>query len=263
MNKEISLNFGAIQESILRLGSREFLSNGRKTLDSFTKMMQENPVLKKQYLIFKSLDTDKVFAKDRLAERFIHQTLEIMRGVSWGDVLRENRECRITYLDNTYVGSTSNKDVLYNAIHVLMECKCLGRGSFDVQREQEAFEVVLEYLLKEKEGNKMIEKQDEPDLSWEYVTKMAVSNFNERYSHLSDSDMKLVKILTTYTNDMKKFVLEDLKKESIKKIHESKNEENKQILESYEKKIQNINLQDFMKIDEAIISCYEFLENLE
>jgi len=214
MEKEITLNFGAIQESILRLSSRDFSNNERKALELFNTSINENPTLKLQQLIFNSFNTNKQFEKQRLAERFIYQTLEILNNVSWGLILTTNRDIRITFLDNTHVGSTTNKDFLYNAIHNLMESRCLGVGNYDIQKEQKSFDVVLDFLMSEKIGKQVVEKKDEPKISWRYVTQFSIGSFYERYSHLSESDIKLMRLLTsenylkecflTYSNFCKK-----------------------------------------------------------
>jgi len=123
---------------------------------------------------------------------------------------------------------------------------------------------VVEHLMSEKKESNIIESEDEPDMSWEYVTKIAVSNFNNRYSHLSESDMKLVKILTS-SNDIKENFLEDLKNETLNRIKELKisDKDNTRTFELYENKIKNINSKNLSTLDEAIISCSELLENLK
>lgn len=263
--KDISLNFGVIKESILRLKTRNFINNERLGIDSFIKTLNENSILKKQSLIFKAFDTNQQFKKERLAERFINQTLEIINGVKWDSLINENRTIRITYLDSTHVGSAvPEKEVYYNHIHNLIEAKCKGQGNYDIEKEQISYEYVIEHLMSEKENSQIIESSDEPNLSWEYVTKLAINNFNERYAHLNESELKIVKILTS-NNSIKINHLKDLKQETLSIINKLKNNSNEDnsIFETFEIKLNNINPDTIENIDDAIISCFELNENLK
>lgn len=266
--KEVNLNFGALKESILKLSSRDFVNENRKgyNVNKFAKEINDSPLLMKQHLVFKSLNTDKTFGKERLAERFINQTLQIFNNVKWEDVLKENERLRKEYLDNTHVGSTTNNDNLYNAIHTLIESKCKGNKFTKIEEEQNAYEFVVNSLMSNK-GNKVIEESDYPkkEKMWQFITNLAVNNFQERYSHLSESEIKLVKILLS-PHDNKLNYLKDLKQENLtiiaSLIKESKEEDNS-ILESFRKKINNINEESSPEINDSIISCFQLKENLQ
>ncbi len=268
--KHISLNFGALKESILKLSSRDFLSESRNGVDEFAKELENSTTLMKQQLAFKALNTDKQFGRERLAERFINQTLELFNGVSWQDILKENENLRKKYLDNTYVGSTTGNDDLYNAIHTLMEAKCMRSQFKDLEKEQSAYEMVVDHLLSEKENNEseVIEESDYPqDNMWEYITKLAVNNFSERYSHLSESELKLVNLLLS-PSDKKINYLKDLKNENFELINSLVNEEEEDkegvaILESFKTKLEAIDPEKVTELNDSIISCFQLKENLE
>lgn len=265
--KDISLNFGALKESILKLSSREFLNNERNSIDGFAKELNESPLLMKQHLAFKSLNTNKTFGKERLAERFINQTLELFNGVSWEDLLKENERLRKEYLDNSHVGSTSKNDELYNAIQTLIEARCKGARYQHLEEEQNAYEFVVDFLLSEKESE-VIEETDLPkvDKMWEYVTKLAINNFNERYSHLSESEGKLVHLLLS-PKDNKVNYLKDLVKETSEKIdsllENEKEGEGNSILETFKDKLSKIDPEKTTELNDSIISCFQLKENLE
>ena len=263
---DVKLNFGALRESILRLSSRNFINEQRSGVDVFVEDINESVTLKKQHLVFNSLTTDKQFTKERLAERFINQTLKLMDNVSWEDgVLKENEKLRFKYLDSTHVGSTTEKDELFNAIHKLMEAKCMGNRFNDIESEQEAYELVINYLMESKEVQSE-EVSDEPSMpSWRYVTKMAINNFNERYSHLSESDKELVKVLISDFSKKSNY-LQDIKNENIEKldklINESEDDNDKTLFKSFKNKVELINPENITSIDEAIISCYELRNSI-
>lgn len=267
--KYISLNFGAIKESILKLSSRDFLSESRNGIDDFSKELEKSATLMKQHLAFKSLNTDKVFERERLAERFINQTLELFNGVSWQEVIKENENLRKKYLDNSHVGSTTGKDKIYNSIHTLIEAKCMRSNFKDLEREQDAYETVVNSLISEKENkeSEIIESSDYPKNNmWEFITKLAVNNFNERYSHLSESELNLVNLLLS-PFDKKKNYLKDLKKENFdiidNLVKEEKDKEGVYILESFKSKLESIDPEKITEINNSIISCFQLKESLE
>ena len=259
---EITLNFGAIEESILRLRSRVF-DDGRNGVESFQGIVNENHILKRQQLIFHSICTDKCFVKQRLAERFIYQTIELINGVNWKDLTDANRTLRISFLDDTHVGSTTNRDELFNAIHTLIECKCRGFGNFDQEQEQLATDTIIENIMNNE--NDTIEGSDEPEPSWEIVTKIALSNFEKRYSHLSESEMKLVEMLVA-EQDKKENYLLDLIQENKEKISKkkltSRDTSILSTLDTYQQKLDRIDPKT-IDLDEAIIACHDLREKLD
>jgi len=265
--KDTSLNFGALKESIMRLSSRNFLTGERNGVDEFAKELKENSLLMKQYLAFKSLNTDKNFKKERLAERFINQTLELFNDVSWESVIEENKKLRLEFLDNSDVSSTTDKNELYNSIQTLIEAKCKGSSFKNLEEEQNAYEFVVNNLMSEKKERETIEESDYPsvDNTWEYATKLAVSNFNKRYSHLSESENNMIKILLS-PSDKKINYLKDLKNENtelIEKLIKEGEEDGKELLESFKSKLSTIDTEKLTTINDSIISCMQLKESLE
>ena len=270
--KQISLNFGAIKDTIYRHSNREFLneSNQEKTtiLNKFLLAIKENPALKIQYLIFKNLE-EGYFKKERLAERYINQNLKLLENVSWEKIMDVNRNVRIELLGDAHVEGKNESEELYENVHSLIE-SVTKKGYNDVDKAQCAYESVLEYLLKERTEVKKeeTEKNDNPKLfSWNFIHNLAVSNFNQRYSHLNESERNILKILLS-TEEKKKLYLEDLKIENHKLIDELLNgnkvesAEIKTILDGFKSKLNKIDLTSSENIDEAIINYSELKELL-
>ena len=265
--KEITLNFGAIRDSISRLSSIELLKeNTTNTLKIFTNKVKKSPVLLKQHLVFKNFEDSKPFTKERLAERFISQNLSILRGLKWQDIVKENKNIRITLLENSHVESNNGKkDELFNSINTLIE-SVTKPGFSNMEEEQIAYEYVLEYLTRPVvEESVSKEKIDNPDLkNWEYITKLAVSNFNERYSHLNESEKRVLEMLIS--DDNKKFnYIEDLKNENLKLINnllkENKDKDKTNLLENFKEKLNKT--VDSFSADDFIIAYSELNENLK
>jgi len=267
--KQISLNFGAVRDSVIRHAGKEIIAeNGQKTtiLNSFLKEVKNNPALKLQYLVFKNIE-DGIFSKERLAERYISQNMKLLEGVTWEALLEANRKVRISLLENSHVEGNNGKEGLYESIHTLIESNV--RKSFvNIDISEAAYESVLSHLTRTKADDKQVvkEENDNPKLlSWNYITKLAVNNFNERYAHLNESELALLKILLS-TEDIKKNHLEDLKKENTKLIDTiiSEGVKDKNVettLNSFKTKLTTITPESG-NIDESIINCAELKDEL-
>jgi len=271
--KEISLNFGAIKDSVIRLSSAEIIKESKShTLDTFIQNVKKSPVLSKQQIIFKNFEGCKSFEKERLAERFISQNLILFRNVRWEDIIKENRDLRLTMLSNSHVEATGGKNTkLYESIHTLIE-SLTKRGFSAWDKEHESYEYILGYLTGKEElseGQKSQETNDGPDLkSWKFITKMAVNNFHKRYEHLNEEEQHVFNILIS--DDGKKVnYIEDLKSENLELIDnilkETKESEfdKKELLEGFKLKLENMKNINIITADEYIFSCLELKDALQ
>ena len=266
--KDISYNFGAIRDSIIRLSASEFLKESKsKTSNSFLSRIKSNSILHKQHLIYKNLQESKCFEKERLAERFINQNLQLFINENWNKIIIENKKLRKELLDNFHVESKGNGK-LCESIHTLIE-SITRPGFSDFEKEQESYEYILSHLTKPTivESEKTQEKQDSPKLfgdAWKFITKMAISNFNDRFKHLNEDEKKAFKILTS-DNNTKINYLDALKKENIeminKKIISEKDSSVIELLNTFKEKLDN--LKNVTNLDESIISCLELKNNLK
>lgn len=263
--EQISLNFGVIKDTIYRFASKEFITEGagKKTiLESFIKKIKENPALKIQYLIFENLEKGN-FKKERLSERYIAQNLKLLENIDWQKIISINREVRISLLENCHVNGNAGKEKLYENIHTLIE-SATRPGYSAIDKSEAAFEAILEHLLTDKAKHaEKIEESDGPKiLSWDFVTKLAVNNFNKRYAHLNESEQALLKVLLS-SEDKKTNYLQDIKNENLKLIDELLNEEvsetTKGALNQFKAKLAGINTET---IDETIINYSELKDSL-
>lgn len=268
--KEISYNFGAIRDSIMKLSASELIKESKsKTIDLFTESVKKNPIIKKQHLIYKSLQDCKPFEKERLAERFLNQNLQLFSNEKWENILAENKKLRKELLDDYHVEAKIDGK-LFESINTLIESITKG-GFTDFEREQEAYEYVLKHLTRPvvNESQKSEEKTDSPKLvgdAWKFITKMAINNFNERFKHLSESEKKAFKILVS-DNDTKLNYLKSLKEENLNlidnKLKETKEPKTLGLLNSFKEKLSKIENVNHLNLDESIISCLELNETLK
>lgn len=268
--KEISYNFGAIRDSIMKLSAAELIRESKsKTIDLFTESVKNSSLIKKQHLIYKSLQDCKPFEKERLAERFLNQNLQLFSNEKWEKILAENKSLRRELLDDYHVEAKKDGK-LFESINTLIESITKG-GFSDFEREQESYEYILKHLTRPviNESEKSEEKTDSPKLvgnAWKFITKMAINNFNERFKHLSESEQKTFKILVS-DNDTKINYLKSLKEEGLalidSKLKEIKEPKTLDLLNSFKEKISKIDNVNHTNLDESIISCLELNNNLK
>jgi hypothetical protein len=267
--KDISYNFGAIRDSVMKLSASELIKESKsKTLDSFADRVKKSAILSKQHLIFKNIQESKSFDKERLAERFLNQNLQLFANEKWENIMSENKVLRKELLDDMHVAAKKD-DKLFEAIHIMIES--ITRPGFnDFEKEQNAYECILSHLTRKvvSEQEKSEETNDSPKLvgdAWRFITKMAISNFNERFKHLNEEEKKAFKILISDTNTKTNY-FESLKKENLElleaKIKEEKDSNNLEALNSFKIKLESIKI-NHLNLDESIVSCIELKQMLK
>jgi len=268
--KEISYNFGAIRDSIMKLSAYELIKESKsKTIDLFTESVKKSSLINKQHLIYKSLQDCKPFEKERLAERFLNQNLQLFSNEKWEKIIAENKTLRRELLDDYHVEAKKDGK-LFESINALIESITKG-GFSDFEREQEAYEYVLSHLMRPavNESEKSEEKTDSPKLvgdAWKFITKMAINNFNERFKHLSENEKKAFKILVS-DNDTKVNYLKSLTKENIElidaKLKENTEPKTIELLNVFKEKLSKMDNVNHLNLDESIISCLDLSETLK
>jgi hypothetical protein len=268
MAENISFNFGAIRDTITRLSSAELIREHKSvTLDKFLSEIKKSPILTKQQFVFKNIETAKPFTKERLAERFIAQNMQLFKNEKWNNITAENKRVRKELLDDMHIESrVDNK--LAESINTLIEFNSnsiqsdFGKG---IEREIEAYDYVIKHLTRSvNESDYSKEKEDNPKLneSWKFITKVAVNNFNDRYEHLNEEEKKVFSVLIA-DEKTKISYLSEIKDQNLKMISqllETKvdlDSDSKELLESFKDKLMNMKNVNFVNIDEYILSNLE------
>jgi hypothetical protein len=268
MTQNISFNFGAIRDTVTRLSAVELVREQKSiTLDKFLKEIKQSPALTKQQFVFKNIESAKPFTKERLAERFIAQNMQLFKNEQWNNIKSENKRIRKELLDDLHIESKIDNK-LAESINTLIEFNSNAIHSDlskEIQREVEAYDYVVNYLTRtvnESEYSK--EKEDNPKLneSWKFITKVAVNNFNDRYEHLNEEEKKVFSVLVA-DEKTKIAYLNELRQQNLKtlsQILETKSDidsDAKELLENFKSKLINMQNVNFVNIDEWILSNIE------
>ncbi len=273
--KTISLNFGAIKDTVYRFSSRTMVNESKSgkisILNAFMEEMRKNPLLKKQHFLFKNLE--KGFCKSSsLAERYINQNLKMFEGVDYTDINRLNREVRIKLLGDAHVEGQKQNNDLYEAVNTLLK-SVTHKGFTQIDEAQDAYDMIMEHLMKDKssqeEKTDSIAESDYPKiLSWKFVTELAVNNFNERYNHLTEEEKNLLKVLTSPKENKINYLI-DLKNENLEDLGNLLKGEHPEsisnVLKVFKEKIESIqeSTMSDVDIDDAIINLADLKESLE
>jgi hypothetical protein len=121
MTQNISFNFGAIRDTITRLSAVELVREQKSiTLEKFLKEIKQSPTLIKQQFVFKNIESVKPFTKERLAERFIAQNMQLFKNEQWNKIASENKRIRKELLDDIHIESRMDNK-LAESINTLIE----------------------------------------------------------------------------------------------------------------------------------------------
>lgn len=266
--KDISLNFGAIRDSIARYSVKTLVSEGKEVnlMDIFASKIKENPLLKLQFVTFRNIEQSGSFEKERLAERFIQQSFKVFNNIKFKDLINENRDIRIELLQNSHVEPSEKNYKLYESIHTLIESNCSG-SNVDVLKENEAYEFLVGYLTSKK-LNEGSEKEIPNFKNWRHITKFALNNFEKRYSHLRENEQELIKVLISEEQIKNKF-LKDIRSQIKDKINTvintlntPKDKEKINVLKEFEEKVDSLQINSKQELDEAIIALSELRQVL-
>lgn len=265
-----TLNFGALKDSITKKAGIEMARDNRNsTLVHFLESVKKNPILKKQFLLYKNFEKTKPFDSPRLAERFIEQNLQVLRDVNWNDLQRENASLRQALLgapDESTVVAQKNNEQLFENINLIIESR-LNKNFKRFDLDVKAYGQLVDHLTREVVEEERNPEKERPELNkmWKFVTKNALNYFNERYEALDENERALFKVLISERKDRKEAAIrlrEELSEVLKSKIKSSENHEDVAILESFKQKVEKEVSDDVMTSDDYLMSFFELKQTL-
>ena len=246
------INFGDIKESILIDLTESYLSKKEEydnIIDGYIGIVNESKVLKLLNETYDKL-TNKTIESDNLATRYVDNIVRLFESITLNEYNREIKKLEI-FVNENNIKINTNK--LNEDITVLIKNTLKSNKTPNVDKLHESFVNVLENVKTKKTINESNEKQY--DVLNENVLKIAISNYNKKYSDLSESDNRVLKILIENNHANKLDLLEELKTENIRIINEI-NEDNVKI-EMAVDKINKMPISE-KEINESIITMYDF-----
>ena len=258
------INFGIIKNSIFNKIENNFinensLDKSKKLSNKFFEIINESPILHKQYTVYNNLENASI-NNDFLITKFINENMSIFKIYEQKDILNENVKLK-DFVDEDIIFIDEEKKDLYEAIDNLIITNTNNNDDnyIHINKIHESFSKIYDHIKNNKKENlpenKNLNKFDDN------VINIAINKFNERYSSLNEEDKKILKILSTETENNKKQYFESLKKETLNLL-ENLNENNiENKIDEASNKINSMNYNSSSIIKDTI-SLYELKKNL-
>lgn len=201
-------NFGKIKEvynNALTEGIVKENKTGKGLFGSYLKHLKSNEVLKKQFLIYTSIES-KVEPDRVKAMEFINETLSLISNHNKKEIFEANNKLVKDIIfehDITY-----DKLDLHNNISKLIFTE---KNFNTIDEIIETKNKVADYIV----NNKPKEINENFGLPNSIVTSLFVDKFNERYSDLDESEKQVLKTLLESTEEEKKELHNNLIRECI------------------------------------------------
>lgn len=220
------INFGILKANLFNKLTESLDKNDELNSSDcikFYEVIKNDPVLQIENIIFKNL-LNKHIANETSATRYIEENINLFKNFDRETVL--NAHLKLNAFKNQISESFKPQNInLLRAIDALLfeSIKFNGTQLPNVDALHESYETILAHIQKPKE----VTTQQESKLSGlkmsvkESILKDAVAKFNKKYSHLNESDKKLLTILVNPNNKAKEDLFESLKTETHKKLQKS------------------------------------------
>ena len=161
-------------------------------------------ILRNQYFIYENITT-KTEINDFKISEYIKENIALMGNYSLRDIKRENE--KLVSLLGENIGNDYVLNELHENINILITTK---KTPETLNKITEAFSYISDYIKKDK--NIKEEKVSVED---------SVSKFNERYSNLSESEQRILKVAMGSDNEEKKSVFNETIRECIDLINDN------------------------------------------
>ena len=201
------INFGKINNGfsdILVESIKQNDSSKKLTFQKYLKELKENKILRNQYFIYDNI-TNKTEANDFKVSEYIKENIALMGNYSLRDIKRENEKLLSLLGENMVNDYVLNE--LHENINILITTK---KTPETLNKITEAFSYISDYIKKDK-------KLKEEKINVEDT----VNKFNERYSNLSESEQRILKVAMGSDNEEKKSVFNETIIECIDLINEN------------------------------------------
>jgi hypothetical protein len=217
-----NINFGFIKDGLVNSTTSLYLNESKLTNDlkDFLKVVKSSPVLTLEYIVYKNIE-NKYIADDVLATRYIDENISLLKKFTKKEIISENN--KLSAFERDYQIS-QQKEKLYESISTIILENTSDNRFKNVDKIHGAFENVLNYIKNNKsnqelnENKSIFEEYKDKYLNIDFVFNNAIKKFNEKYSHLSEGEKRILKVLIKEDNTEKEKLFNTLINESLDKI---------------------------------------------
>lgn len=205
-------NFGKIKNTFNGILSEALVTNNNKDKQLFgkyVKTIKENKVLRTQFLIYNNIE-NKVEENEFKASLFLQENLNLLNQFSKKEILEANEKLASSLSEISEVCDNAS---LYENISTLI---FTDRISENIDTVINATTNIIKYITE----NKSKEINQSIDLPNSMLTSIMVDKYNDKYSTIDESELKIIKSLIDSTDETKKQVYTETVRECIELINE-------------------------------------------
>lgn len=255
-----NINFGFIKDGLVKSTTSLYLNESKVTNDlkDFLKLVKSSPILTLEYIVYKNIE-NKHISDDVLATRYIDENISLLNKYSKREIIAENNKLE---LFNRDYNLSKDKENLYESISTLIIENTSDNKFKNIDKIHSSFENVLNYIKKNKsnkelnESKSIFEEYKDKYLNIDFIFNNAIKKFNEKYSHLSEGEKKILKVLIKEDKSEKEILFNLLINETLEKVNnllvteESSDIVNK--LEKVKEKIHEMKFNEESLIDDIV-----------
>lgn len=261
-----TINFGFIKDGLVKSTTSLYLNESKVTNDlkDFLKVVKSSPILTLEYIVYKNIE-NKYISDDVLATRYIDENISLLNKYTKREIIAENEKLSIFEKDYTI---SKDKEKLYESISTIILENASDNKFKNVDKIHGAFENVLNFIKTNKpnqdlnESKSLFEEYKDKYLNIDFIFNNAIKKFNEKYSHLSEGEKKILKVLVKEDKSEKEILFNSLINETLDKINKLLvTEESADIANKLQKVKEKINEMKFN--EESLIDDIIKINNLK
>lgn len=218
-----NINFGFIKDGLVKSTTSLYLNESKvnNDLKDFLKIVKSSPVLTLEYIIYKNIE-NKHIPDDVLATRYIDENISLLKKYSKKEILNENE--KLSIFQKEYEIS-KEKQNLYESISTIILENTPDNTYKNVDKIHGAFENVLTYIKTNKKENELnenkslFEEYKDKYLNIDFIFNNAIKKFNDKYSHLSEGEKRILKVFIKEDIGEKEKLFNSLINETLEKVN--------------------------------------------
>ena len=191
-------------------------SKGKELYKEFLNIIKESDTLKSFFVVYKNLE-NKTTSSEFEAGKYLDENLSVL------DKFRGEKsivnECKklVDLLESYGVELNEQPNELNESLHKLTTTS-KGVESIDVIHESKLN--VIKHLMTDKSNHKENDDLVRENIDVKKFLNIATEKYNEKYSTLSEEDRKMIKVVTSGTNEEKESLLKSMVKETLSLVND-------------------------------------------
>lgn len=207
-------NFGKIKTAFNEILAEGIVSkdNKRKNLfKQYVKTIKESEILRTQFLVYDNIENQ--FDADQFsANIFVTENIQLLNKFKPSDIVSENK--KLVDLSEEVKETLDNSYDLANLHESISKLIFTKRNPKTISERTTNTKNVIDYITK----NEVKEVSEALDVPSSVLLGICVEKYNQRYSTLTESEKKVIKVLIESNDEEKLIVYSDVIKECIELI---------------------------------------------